>query len=63
MARLDNESKELYPGEAKDFWSQYRARQLAEQPATNFRIARVVERKVASGHKVTYKGVLRGKLA
>ena len=58
MAKLDGMSRELYPGEAEGvFRNIERNRKAAER--TNFRITneRVVERKVASGYKITYKNI------
>lgn len=58
MAKLDGMSRELYPGEAEGvFRNIERNRKAAER--TNFRITteRVIERKVASGFKITYKNI------
>jgi hypothetical protein len=58
MAKLDGVSKELYPGEAEGvFQNMERNRKAVER--MNFRISneRVIERKVASGHKVVYKNI------
>lgn len=58
MAKLDGMSRELYPGEAEGvFRNIERNRKAAER--TNFRITneRIVERKVASGYKITYKNI------
>lgn len=55
MARLDGESKELYPGERDAMLRAIEARHGVRRKS-DFRIAEVreVERRTASGHKVVY---------
>lgn len=58
MAKLDGVSKELYPGEAAGVFRKIEQNRRAAE-RTNFRITneRVIERKVASGFKITYKNI------
>lgn len=58
MPKPDLVSKELYPGEAEAVFRDMERRRRAVE-RMNFRISneRIVERKVASGHKVVYKNI------
>lgn len=69
MARLDGVSKELYEGEIKDAKRIYKGNPQYPWPTgpnrtLQFQLVntRIVDRKVASGHKVVYinRGVFRG---
>ena len=63
MAKLDGAGRELYPGEIEGF-RKLSVERLAEWAKTataenNFAVRneRVIERKVASGFKITYKNI------
>jgi hypothetical protein len=65
MAKRNLESKELYPGEIAGFFSAVKKlseKDLPKRLDWGISNTRTVERRVASGSKVTYKniGVFRG---
>lgn len=69
MAKLDGQSHEMYPGEAADFFKALEAKNasitgLPRKRKDDFQLSevRLVDRKVASGHKVLYRirGFFRG---